>query len=386
MAPFTDYYNIDREFTEEERLLQDTVRSFVAKEFLPHVAEHFEAGTFPLDLIPKIGDLGLLGMKYDGYGCTGASNVDYGLVCQELEFGDSGLRSFISVQTSLVIHPIFTFGSPEQKQKYIPRLASGELIGCFGLTEPDHGSDPGGMTTRAVRDGDSFILNGAKMWITNGSIADLAVVWAILDGEVAGFLVEIDTPGFSTVEMNKKLSLRASVTSELVFDDVRIPSSNLLPEARGLKAPLSCLNEARYGIAWGATGAAIACYQSALDYSLERSQFGKPIAGFQLTQEKLAWMITEITKARLLTLHLGRMKDAGGAKHWHISMAKYNNVRSALEIARESRALHGANGITLEYVPMRHAANLESVITYEGTHDIHTLVIGEKVTGISAFR
>jgi glutaryl-CoA dehydrogenase len=386
MARFEDYFNLDSEFSDDERLLRDTVRSFVAKEFLPHVADHFEAGTFPLDIIPKLGELGLLGMKYEGYGCAGTSNVDYGLACQELEFGDSGLRSFASVQTSLVIHPIITFGSEAQKKKYIPKLVAGEMIGCFGLTEPDHGSDPGSMVTKAERDGDEFILSGAKMWITNGTVADLAIVWAKLDGEIAGFIVEKGTPGFTAPEMKKKLSLRASVTSELVFDEVRIPAANQLPEAKGLMAPLSCLNEARFGIVWGATGAAIACYQSALEYSLERTQFGKPLAGFQLTQRKLAGMITEITKAQMLSLRLGRMKDKGEAKHWHVSMAKYNNVSSALEIARESRAMHGANGITLEYVPMRHAANLESVVTYEGTHDIHTLVIGHKVTGISAYR
>lgn len=386
MAHFIDYFNLDSEFSDDERLLRDTVRSFVAREFLPHVADHFEAGTFPLDIIPKLGELGLLGMKYDGYGCAGTSNVDYGLACQEMEFGDSGLRSFASVQTSLVIYPLLTFGSEEQKKKYIPKLAAGEMIGCFGLTEPDHGSDPGAIVTKAVRDGDEFILSGAKMWITNGTVADVAIVWAKLDGEIAGFIVEKGTPGFSAPEMKRKLSLRASVTSELVFDEVRIPVTNQLPEAKGLQAPLSCLNEARFGIVWGATGAAMACYQSALDYSLERTQFGKPLAGFQLTQKKLAWMITEITKAQLLSLRLGRMKDGGEAKHWHVSMAKYNNVSSALEIARESVAMHGAHGITLRYVPMRHASNLESVYTYEGTHDIHTLVIGNQVTGISAYR
>ncbi len=386
MGKRTDFYKLDREFTAEERLLRDTVRSFVEKECLPGIADHFEAGTFPREVIPQLGELGLLGLKYEGYGCAGGSNVDYGLVCQELEWGDSGLRSFVSVQSSLVMHPILTFGSEEQKQKYLPQLAAGRLIGCFGLTEPDHGSDPGGMTTRAVRDGSDFVLNGAKMWITNGSMADVAVVWALLDGEVAGFLVERGTRGFSAPEMKRKLSLRASVTSELVLDDVRVPGANRLPGAGGLTAPLSCLNEARYGIAWGALGAAMACYESALAYTVERKQFDRPIAGFQLSQDKLVWMLSEITKGQLLALRLGRMKDAGDARHWHVSLAKLNNVRVALEIARLARSLHGASGITLEYPPMRHAANLESVLTYEGTHEIHTLIVGREITGLSAFR
>ncbi len=386
MGKRTDFYKLDQEFTEEERRLRDTVRSFVEKEYLPDLPGHFEAGTFPLAIVPQLGMLGLLGLKYEGYGCSGGSNVDYGLVCQELEWGDSGLRSFVSVQTSLVMHPLITFGSEEQKQKYLPELAAGRLIGCFGLTEPDHGSDPGGMTTRAVRDGNDYVVTGAKMWITNGTIADLAIVWAKLDGEVAGFIVEKGTPGFSAPETKRKLSLRASVTSELIFDDVRVPASQRLPAAAGLSAPLSCLNEARYGIAWGALGAAMACYESALDYARERTQFGRPIAGFQLSQEKLVWMLSEITKGQLLALRLGRMKDAGHARHWHVSLAKLNNVRAALEIARLARSLHGASGITLEYPPLRHAANLESVYTYEGTHEIHTLAVGREITGLSAFR
>lgn len=386
MAKYTDFYRIASQLSEDERRLRDMVRAFAEKEYLPIVAEHFEAGTFPLDVARRLGPLGLLGMKYEGYGCAGASNVDYGIACEQLEWADSGLRSFVSVQTSLVIHPIYTWGSEEQKRKYIPKLASGELVGCYGLTEPDHGSDPGGMTTRAVKDGDSYILNGAKMWITNASIADLAVVWAKLDDSVAGFIVERGTPGFSAPETRRKLSLRASVTGELVFDDCRVPAANLLPDARGLGAPLGCLNEARYGICWGAIGAAAACYESARDYTLTRTQFDRPLASFQLTQEKLVWMLAEITKAQLLNLRLGRMKDAGEAKFWHVSLGKYNNVRTALEIARMARAMHGASGITLDYPPMRHAANLESVLTYEGTHEIHALIVGREITGIEAFR
>ncbi len=386
MTARVDFYRLDSELTPDERLLRDTVHAFAAEQYLPLVAEHFERGTFPIEIVSQLGALGLLGMKYPGYGCAGASAVDYGLACQELEWADSGLRSFVSVQTSLVIHPLFTWGSEEQKRKYIPRLASGELIGCYGLTEPDHGSDPGGMQTRAVRDGGDYVLNGAKMWITNGSIADLAIVWARLDDDVAGFIVEKDRPGFSAPLMKNKLSLRASVTSELVFDDVRVPAANLLPQARGLAAPLGCLNEARYGIAWGAIGAAIACYESALSYVRERTQFDRPLAGFQMTQEKLVWMLAEITKGQLLNLRLGRLKDSGQARFPHVSLAKYNNVRTALEIARTARALLGANGITLEYPPLRHAVNLESVLTYEGTHEIHTLIVGREITGIDAFR
>ena len=382
----SDFYQLDLELSEEERLLRDTVRRFVEREALPSVPEHFERGTFPRDLVPALGRLGLLGMKYPGYGCAGASNVAYGLACRELERGDSGLRSFVSVQTSLVIHPIFTWGSEEQKRAWIPRLAAGEAIGCYGLTEADHGSDPGGMETRAVRDGGDYVLNGSKMWITNGSIADVAVVWARLDDEIAGFLVERDRPGFTAPEMKHKLSLRASVTSELVFDDVRIPAANRLPGARGLGAPLGCLNEARFGIAWGAMGAAAACYEAALAYLGERRQFDRPLASFQLVQEKLVHMLAEIVKGELLALRLGRMKDAGLAHFPHVSLAKYNNVRAALEIAREARSLLGANGITLDYPPMRHAANLESVLTYEGTHEIHTLIVGRSITGLDAFR
>jgi len=385
MADAHDFYRLDLELSEEERLLRDTVRSFVTKELLPEIAEHFERGTFPTHLVAPLAQLGLLGMKYEGYGCAGASNVDYGLACEQLEWGDSGLRSFVSVQTSLVIHPIYTWGSDEQKARYIPKLAAGELIGCYGLTEPDHGSDPGGMTTRAVRDGDSYVLNGAKMWITNGSIADLAIVWARLEDEIAGFIVERDTPGFSAPEMKQKLSLRASVTSELVFDDVRVPAANRLPGAHSLGAPLGCLNEARYGIAWGAMGAAAACYESALDYVQSREQFGRPLARFQITQEKLVAMLAELTRGRLMNLRLGRMKDAGLSAYPHVSLAKYANVRAALEIARSARTLLGANGITLEYPPIRHAANLESVLTYEGTHEIHTLIVGREITGENAF-
>jgi glutaryl-CoA dehydrogenase len=381
----SDFYRIDLELTEAERLLQATVRDFVRRECLPDIARHFDQATFPLEIVRKLGALGLLGMKYAGYGCAGASNVDYGLACQELEAGDSGLRSFVSVQTSLVIHPLFTWGSEEQKRRYIPKLAAGELIGCYGLTEPDHGSDPSGMVTRAVRDGNEYVLNGAKMWITNGTIADLAVVWARHDDDVAGFVVERGTPGFSAPEMKRKLSLRASVTSELIFDDVRIPLENRLPGASGLGAPLACLNEARYGIAWGAMGAARACFECARDYTAARTQFGKPLAGFQLTQEKLVWMLTELTRGCLLSLRLGRMKDAGIARFAHVSLAKYANVRSALEVARMARTLLGASGITLEYPPIRHAANLESVLTYEGTHEIHALIVGREITGLDAF-
>jgi glutaryl-CoA dehydrogenase len=383
--PATDLYNIDHLLSEEERMVRDTVRKFVQERVLPIIGDHFEAGTFPRELIPEIAELGLLGMHLEGYGCAGLSAVCYGLACQELEAGDSGLRSFVSVQGSLAMFPIWKFGSEEQKQRWLPQMARGEIIGCFGLTEPDSGSDPGSMQTRARRDGDSYILNGTKMWITNGSIADLAVVWAKTEEGIRGFLVERGTPGFSASNIHQKLSLRASVTSELHFADCRVPAENMLPNIKGLRGPLSCLDEARYGIAWGANGAARACFETALEYAKTRVQFGKPIASFQLVQQKLAIMATELVKGQLLALQLGRLKDEGLLHPVQISVAKRNNVREALKTAREARAVLGANGITLEYPISRHANNLESVFTYEGTDDVHTLVIGQAITGINAF-
>lgn len=385
MPPATDLYNIDHLLSEEERMVRDTVRKFVQERVLPIIGEHFEAGTFPRELIPEIAELGLLGMHLEGYGCAGLSAVCYGLACQELEAGDSGLRSFVSVQGSLAMFPIWKFGSEEQKQRWLPKMAKGEVIGCFGLTEPDSGSDPGSMQTRARRDGDSYILNGTKMWITNGGIAELAVVWAKTEDGIRGFLVERGTPGFTTSDIHQKLSLRASITSELHFADCRIPAENMLPNVRGLRGPLSCLDEARYGIAWGATGAARSCYETALDYAKTRVQFNKPIASFQLVQQKLAIIATELVKAQLLSLQLGRLKDEGMLHAVQISVAKRNNVREALKTAREARSILGANGITLEYPISRHSNNLESVYTYEGTDDVHTLVIGQAITGISAF-
>ena len=385
MPPATDLYNIDYLLSEEERMVRDTVRKFVQDRVLPIIAEHFEAGTFPRELIPTIAELGLLGMHIEGYGCAGLSAVCYGLACQELEAGDSGLRSFVSVQGSLAMFPISAFGSEEQKQRWLPRMARGEVIGCFGLTEPDSGSDPASMRTTARRDGNSYVLNGTKMWITNGGIANLAVVWARAEDGVRGFLVERDTPGFTTSDIHQKLSLRASVTSELHFEDCRVPAENMLPNVRGLRGPLSCLNEARYGIAWGATGAARTCYEVALDYAKSRIQFNRPIARFQLVQQKLAIMATELVKAQLLALHLGRLKDEGMVHSVQISIAKRNNVREALKTAREARSILGANGITLEYPISRHSNNLESVYTYEGTDDIHTLIIGQAITGENAF-
>jgi glutaryl-CoA dehydrogenase len=385
MPPATDLYNIDHLLSEEERMVRDTVRKFVSERILPIIGDHFEAGTFPRELIPEIADLGLLGMHLEGYGCAGLSAVCYGLACQELEAGDSGLRSFVSVQGSLAMFPIHKFGSEEQKQRWLPRMARGEAIGCFGLTEPDSGSDPGSMRATARRDGDSYILNGTKMWITNGGIADIAVVWAKTDDGVRGFLVERGTPGFSTSDVHHKLSLRASITSELHFEECRIPADNMLPGARGLRGPLSCLDEARFGIAWGASGAARACYEVALDYAKTRVQFDRPIASFQLVQEKLAIMATELVKAQLLALQLGRLKDEGLIHPVQISLAKRNNVREALRTAREARSILGANGITLEYPISRHSNNLESVYTYEGTDDIHTLIIGQAITGQNAF-
>jgi glutaryl-CoA dehydrogenase len=366
-------------------MVRDTVRKFVQERVLPIIDEHFEKGTFPRELIPEIAELGLLGMHLDGYGCAGLSAVCYGLACQELEAGDSGLRSFVSVQGSLAMFPIFAFGSEEQKERWLPRMARGEVIGCFGLTEPDFGSDAGNMRTSARRDGDAYVLNGTKMWITNGSIADLAIVWARAEDGIRGFLVERGTPGFTTSNIHRKLSLRASVTSELHFADCRVPAQNMLPNIRGMRGPLSCLDEARYGIAWGATGAARACFEAALEYAKTRVQFQRPIASFQLVQRKLAIMATELVKAQLLALQLGRLKDEALLHPVQISVAKRNNVRDALETAREARTILGANGITLEYPVSRHMNNLESVFTYEGTDDIHTLIIGQALTGISAF-
>jgi glutaryl-CoA dehydrogenase len=381
----TDLYNVDHLLSEEERMVRDTVRKFVSERVLPIIGEHFEAGTFPRNLVPEIAGLGLLGMHLEGYGCAGLSAVCYGLACQELEAGDSGLRSFVSVQGSLAMFPIHAFGSEEQKQHWLPRMARGEVIGCFGLTEPDFGSDPSGMRTTARRDGDSYVLNGTKMWITNGGIADLAVVWARAEEGIRGFLVERATPGFTTSDIHQKLSLRASITSELHFEDCRVPAANMLPNVRGLRGPLSCLDEARYGIAWGATGAARTCYEVALDYAKSRIQFNRPIASFQLVQQKLAIMATELVKAQLLALHLGRLKDEGLLHPVQVSLAKRNNVREALKTAREARSILGANGITLEYPISRHMNNLESVFTYEGTDDIHTLIIGQAITGQNAF-
>ncbi len=395
MAKFqgVDYYNIDSLLSEEEILVRSTVREFVDEQVIPIIEKHNRAGTFPMHLVKGMADLGLFGATLPAkYGCAELNNVAYGLMMQELERGDSGIRSFASVQSGLVMYPIFAFGSEEQKDFWLPKLAKGEKVGCFGLTEPDAGSNPGGMLTRAEkkegRGTDSlsgYVLNGAKMWITNGTIADVAVVWAKLNGEIKGFLVEKGTKGFSAPEMHGKHSLRASVTSELVFQDCFIPEENLLPKSGGLKSPLMCLSQARYGIAWGVIGSAMACYDSSLQYSKSRIQFGKPIAAFQMTQEKLVHMVTEITKAQLMCLQLGRLKDQGKAKFTQISMAKRNNVYHALEIARMAREIHGANGILDEYPIMRHAANLESVKTYEGTHEMHTLIIGEDITGIGAF-
>ncbi|HEU4334748.1 MAG TPA: acyl-CoA dehydrogenase family protein [Candidatus Eisenbacteria bacterium] len=381
-----DYMEIDGLFSEEEILIRDTARKFVQDRLMPIIEKHNRDATFPSHLIPEIGELGFLGANLEGYGCAGLSNVAYGLIMQELERGDSGFRSFVSVQGALCMWPIYEYGTEEQRKKYLPKMATGELIGCFGLTEADFGSNPSGMLTTARKDGDSYILNGSKMWITNGGVADLAIVWAKLDGRIRGFIVEKGTPGYSTSDIHGKFSLRASVTSELAFQDCRIPAENLLPNVDGLKGPLGCLNQARYGIAWGGIGAAMACYHEALNYSKTRIQFDRPIAGFQMVQEKLAWMIREITKGQLLVLQVGRLKDSGKAKPHHISMAKMNNVDVGLQCARLGRAILGANGITDEYQCGRHMCNLESVYTYEGTHDIHTLIIGEAVTGIPAYK
>jgi glutaryl-CoA dehydrogenase len=384
--PGVDYMDIDSLFSEDELMVRQTVRDFVDDEVLPIIEHANREEKFPMQLIPKMAEMGLFGATLTDYGLPGLNNVAYGLIMQELERGDSGLRSFASVQSGLVMYPINAYGSTEQKDFWIPKLAAGEKIGCFGLTEPDFGSNPGGMRTHARRDGDSWILNGAKAWITNGSLADVAVVWAKAEGTVRGFLVEKDTPGFSTAYHMGKFSLRASVTSQLFFEDCRIPAKNILPEVSGLKGPLSCLTQARYGIAWGAIGSAMATYNTALQYAKSRIQFGgQPIASHQLVQNKLAWMITEITKGQLLALQMGRLKDQGKLKPHHVSMGKMNNVNIALETARMARDVLGANGISDEYPVIRHMLNLESVKTYEGTHDIHNLIIGEAVTGIPAY-
>ncbi|MHC4938330.1 MAG: acyl-CoA dehydrogenase family protein [Planctomycetota bacterium] len=381
-----DFFCIDELLTEDERMVRDMVRDWVSERVIPHIGDHYVAGTFPDELIPEMAELGLLGAGIDGYGCPGLSPVAYGLILQELERGDSGIRSFASVQGSLCMWPIFAYGSEAQKEKYLPAMHAGEVIGCFGLTEPDHGSDPGGMVTRAEKTSNGYLLNGAKMWITNGTVADLAVVWAKFDGVVRGFLVEKGTPGYTAPLMEKKFSLRASVTSELILQDVEIPEENLLPGVQGLKGPLNCLSQARFGIAFGAAGAAMACYDEARQYVLERTQFGKQLAAFQLPQTKLANMLTEITKMEYMNLRLGRLKEAGKVTPSQISMAKRNACWEALKIARTCRDMLGANGITAEYQVMRHMCNLESVYTYEGTHDIHGLILGHEITKLDAFR
>ncbi len=389
-----DFLHLDSSFSEDELLVRKTAREFVEDNLIPIIEECFRTERFPRELIPVMGELGFFGANLEGYGCAGMSNVEYGLVMQELERGDSGFRSFVSVQSGLVMYPIYTFGSDEQKNTWLPAMASGEKLGCFGLTEPGFGSNPGGMTTTARKSGDEYIINGEKMWITTGNFADVAVVWAkvededgLLDNEsIRGFLVETDRPGFTAYEIHGKWSLRASITSGLSLQDVHVPASAMMPGAAGLKSPLMCLNQARYGISWGAIGAAMDCYSNALQYAKSRKQFrNQPIASHQIVQEKLVWMASEISKAQLLALHVGRLKDAGTEGHEHISMAKRNNVWMALECARLARDILGANGITEDYPIMRHMMNLESVITYEGTHDIHTLILGQKITGIAAY-
>jgi len=384
-----DLFRLDDLLTAEQKLARRTVAEFVQRRFLPVVQKHFRAGTFPMELVPELAELGVFGANLKGYGCAGMDNVAYGLIMQELERGDSGLRSFASVQGALCMYPIYAFGTDAQKERYLPRMARGEVLGCFGLTEPDHGSDPGGMTTRARKDGKGYVLNGTKLWITNGTVADVAIVWAKTDDggaeSIRGFLVEKGTPGYSSREIEGKVSLRASLTAELSFQDVRLPAESLLPGTGGLKSPLMCLNQARYGIAWGATGTAIACFECARDYALGRVQFGRPIAGFQLTQAKLAEIYSEIVKAQLLNLRLGQLKDLDQIGFIHISLAKRNNVEQALQAARSARGILGANGITDDYPVIRHMVNLETVSTYEGTHDIHTLILGEELTGLAAF-
>jgi glutaryl-CoA dehydrogenase len=385
--PGVDFLDFDSLLSDDEKLARQTARQFTDEQILPIIEPCNHEGKFPLRLVPQMAELGFFGANLNGYGCAGMSNVEYGLVMQEIERGDSAIRSFVSVQSALVMYPIYTFGSDAQKEKWLPRMQQGKAIGCFGLTEPQFGSNPGGMLTRAVKQGSGYVLNGEKMWITNGSIADVALVWAKCeDDKVRGFLVEKGTPGFTTKDIHGKYSLRASVTSSLALSDCKIPEENLLPAVEGLKGPLSCLNQARYGIGWGAIGAAMACYQTALDYAKQRKQFdNRPIASHQLVQEKLVWMISEITKAQFLMLQVGRLKDLGRVHPSHISMAKMNNVWMARETARKAREILGANGVVDDFPIMRHMANLESVYTYEGTHDIHQLIIGERITGIPAY-
>ena len=381
-----DFLDVDGLLDDEERAIRDTVRQFVRERVLPEVGDWFEQGILPRELFGELARLGLLGMHLEGYGLPGASSVAYGIVCRELEAGDAGVRSAVSVQGSLAMYAIWRWGTEEQKEHWLPAMHAGEAIGCFGLTEPDAGSDPGSMRTHARRDGSDWVLNGAKMWITNGTIADVAVVWARTDdGAIRGFLVERGTKGFSAPEIHKKISLRASVTSELVLEDVRVPGDAVFPDVTTLRGPLSCLSEARYGIVWGSVGSARACFESALEYARERIVFGKPISAFQLTQQKLAEMALEINRASLVALHLGRMKDAGTLRPEHVSLGKMGNVRGALEVCRSARTILGANGVTLEYPVIRHMNNLESVLTYEGTHEVHTLVVGQALTGENAF-
>jgi glutaryl-CoA dehydrogenase len=381
----SDFLEIDDLLTSEERLLRDTVRQFTLEQVMPHIADWWNDEVLPRELVKQMGDLGLLGMHLEGYGCAGTSAVQYGLACTELEAGDSGIRSFVSVQGSLAMYPIWAFGSEEQKKRWLPGMAAGDIIGCFGLTEPDSGSDPGAMRTTAKQDGGDWILNGSKMWITNGSIADVAIVWAATEEGVRGFIVPTDTDGFTATDIHRKMSLRASVTSELAFEDLRLPADALLPNVKGLRGPLSCLNEARFGIMFGAVGAARACYESALQYSIDREQFNKPIASFQLTQKKLVEMMVGVNNGMLLAIHLGRKRDGDSLAAEHVNYGKYTNVKMALDVARQARGILGAAGITLEYPVIRHMNNLESVYTYEGTNEIHTLVLGQAITGISAF-
>jgi glutaryl-CoA dehydrogenase len=382
-----DFLDIDADLSGEERDVRDTVRGFAADQLTPHVADWYESGSLPAaELAKSFGQLGLLGMHLEGYGCAGTSAIAYGVACRELEAVDSGLRSFVSVQGSLAMYAIHNWGTEVHKQEWLPKMAAGDALGCFGLTEPDAGSDPGGMRTRAVRDGSDWVLNGTKMWITNGTVAQVAVVWAQTGDGIRGFVVPTDTPGFTASEVKHKLSLRASLTAELVLDGVRLPESAVFPEVRGLRGPLSCLNEARYGILFGVVGAARSCYETALEYTLTREQFGKPLAGFQLTQRKLADLLVEVNRSGLVAMRIGRLMDAGVLHHNHVSFGKLANVRSALEVARTARTMLGANGISLEYPVMRHMANLETVLTYEGTEEMHALSLGQSVTGLAAFR